>query len=187
MLCHELTVAEADAARGLHLPDVHGLYAGTNDLGDVGAAVDAHGNDTCGKTRKVRDPRNVRQREADHGKSVENKHELHHQGRPADELDVSDRQPLERQNFAHAHTGHERAEDRAEKHGECGDDERIDNAFLKKAVIADDELSDQETLLIGRVGQAMGVELEKIEQISNWIIDRIIWLEQAKIIFEEVK
>ena len=52
---------------------------------------------------------------------------------------------------------------------------------------ADDELSDQETLLIGRVGQAMGVELEKIEQISNWIIDRIIWLEQAKIIFEEVK
>lgn len=52
---------------------------------------------------------------------------------------------------------------------------------------ADDELSDQKTLLIGRVGQAMGVELEKIEQISNWIIDRIIWLEQAKIIFEEVK
>ena len=52
---------------------------------------------------------------------------------------------------------------------------------------ADDELSDQETLLIGRVGQAMGVELEKIEQISNWIIDRIFWLEQAKIIFEEVK
>ena len=91
---HSLTVAEADAARGLHLPDVHGLYAGTNDLGDVGAAVDAHGNDTCGKTRKVRDPRNVRQREADHGKSVENEHELHHQGRPADELDVSDRQPL---------------------------------------------------------------------------------------------
>ena len=52
---------------------------------------------------------------------------------------------------------------------------------------ADDELSDEETLLIGRVGQAMGIELEKIEQISNWIIDRIIWLEQAKIIFEEVK
>lgn len=52
---------------------------------------------------------------------------------------------------------------------------------------ADDVLTDDETLLIGRVGQAMGVELEKIEQISNWIIDRIIWLEQAKIIFEEVK
>lgn len=51
---------------------------------------------------------------------------------------------------------------------------------------ADDVLSDSETLLIGQVGQAMGVELEKIEQISQWVIDRIIWLEEAKIIFEEV-
>jgi len=31
------------------------------------------------------------------------------------------------------------------------------------------------------------LEIEKIEQISNWVIDRIIWLEQAKIIFEEEK
>ena len=52
---------------------------------------------------------------------------------------------------------------------------------------SDGDLSDREVLLIGRVGQAMGLELEKIEQISNWIIDRIIRLEQAKIIFEEVK
>ncbi len=51
---------------------------------------------------------------------------------------------------------------------------------------ADDELSDEETLLIGRIGQAMGVELEKIEQISNWVIDRIISAEEAKVIFEEV-
>lgn len=51
---------------------------------------------------------------------------------------------------------------------------------------ADDELSDSEILLIGRVGQAMGVELEKIEQISQWVIDRLIWLEEGKIIFEEV-
>ena len=51
---------------------------------------------------------------------------------------------------------------------------------------ADDELSDSETLLIGRVGQAMGVELEKIEQISQWVIDRLIWLEEGRIIFEEV-
>jgi len=34
-----MTGAEADAARGLHLPDVHGLHAGTNDLSDVGAVV----------------------------------------------------------------------------------------------------------------------------------------------------
>ena len=29
------------------------------------------------------------------------------------------------------------------------------------------------------------VELEKIEQISQWVIDRVIWLEEAKLIFEE--
>lgn len=49
----------------------------------------------------------------------------------------------------------------------------------------DNELSDSEVLLIGRVGQAMGIELEKIEQISQWVIDRVIWLEEAKLIFEE--
>lgn len=49
----------------------------------------------------------------------------------------------------------------------------------------DAELSTNETLLIGKIGQSMGVSLEKIEQISNWVIDRIIWLEEAKIIFEE--
>ena len=70
------------------------------------------------------------------------------------------------------------------------DNRRAAMELIKEMCIlahADDELSDSETLLIGRIGQAMGIELEKIEQISNWIIDRIIWLEQAKIIFEEVK
>ncbi len=52
---------------------------------------------------------------------------------------------------------------------------------------ADDVLTDKETLFIGRVGQAMGVELDKIEQISNWVIDKIILAEEAKIIFEEVR
>lgn len=51
---------------------------------------------------------------------------------------------------------------------------------------ADDELSDEETAFIGKVGMAMGVDLDKIEQISNWVIDRLIWLEEAKLIFEEV-
>lgn len=51
---------------------------------------------------------------------------------------------------------------------------------------ADNVLSDRETLLIGKVGEAMNVEVEKIEQISQWVIERIIWLEEAKIIFEEV-
>ena len=51
---------------------------------------------------------------------------------------------------------------------------------------ADDDLSDAEVLFIGEVGQAMGIELEKIEQISNWVIDYLIWNEQGKIIFEKI-
>lgn len=69
------------------------------------------------------------------------------------------------------------------------DDRRAALLLIKEMCLlahADDELSDSETLLIGRVGEAMGVELEKIQQISNWIIDRIIWLERGRLIFEEV-
>ena len=69
------------------------------------------------------------------------------------------------------------------------DDRRAALELVKEMCIlahADDELSDSETLLIGRIGQAMGVELEKIEQISQWVIDRLIWVEEGKIIFEEV-
>ena len=51
---------------------------------------------------------------------------------------------------------------------------------------ADKNLSETELLLIGRVGQAMGVELEKIEQISQWVIARFIWEEEGRLIFEEI-
>ena len=51
---------------------------------------------------------------------------------------------------------------------------------------SDGDLSEKEVVLIGEVGQAMGLELEKIEQISQWVIDRIVWLEEGKIIFEKV-
>ena len=51
---------------------------------------------------------------------------------------------------------------------------------------ADEKLSDEEVVFIGKVGLAMGVELEKIEQISNWVIDRLILLDQEKIIFEKI-
>ena len=50
---------------------------------------------------------------------------------------------------------------------------------------ADDELSDRETLFIGKVGQAMNVELEKIEQISNWVIRGIEWEEEGAEIFSD--
>lgn len=51
----------------------------------------------------------------------------------------------------------------------------------------DNVLSDEETLFIGKIGLAMGIEIEKIEQISEWIVEHIIWREQAKLIFEEKK
>ena len=51
---------------------------------------------------------------------------------------------------------------------------------------ADDELSDSEIELIVKVGSVMAVDMEKIEKISNWIIQRLIWEDEGKIIFEEV-
>ena len=50
---------------------------------------------------------------------------------------------------------------------------------------SDSDLSDDEVVFIGNIGNAVGIELEKIEQISNWVVDKIIWIEQGKIIFED--
>ena len=50
---------------------------------------------------------------------------------------------------------------------------------------SDSDLTDAEVILIGSVAEAMDVELEKVQQISQWVIDRIIWLEEGKIIFEK--
>jgi len=68
------------------------------------------------------------------------------------------------------------------------DNRRIALELIKELFMlahTDNNLSDKETIFIGKCGVAMGIELEKIEQISNWVIDRIVWLEQAKIIFED--
>lgn len=51
---------------------------------------------------------------------------------------------------------------------------------------SDGDLSDREILLIGKIGQAMNIELEKVEEISNWVVEKIIWIEKGKIIFEQV-
>ncbi|MCQ2740657.1 MAG: hypothetical protein MJ210_00865 [Alphaproteobacteria bacterium] len=48
----------------------------------------------------------------------------------------------------------------------------------------DGDFSEDEISFIGNLGQALGIELEKVEQISQWVIDRLIWLEEEKIIFE---
>ena len=61
--------------------------------------------------------------------------------------------------------------------------------LIKEACLlanSDGDLSDEEIILIGKIGQAMNIELEKIEEISRWIIERIIWLERGKIILEEI-
>ena len=61
--------------------------------------------------------------------------------------------------------------------------------LIKEACLlsnSDGDLSEQEVIFIGKIGQAMNIELEKIEQISQWVIDRIIWLEEGKIIFEQI-
>lgn len=51
---------------------------------------------------------------------------------------------------------------------------------------SDDDLSDKELLFIGKVGEAMGVTPEKIEEISDWVVEKLILAERAKIVFEEV-
>lgn len=50
----------------------------------------------------------------------------------------------------------------------------------------DGQLSDEETLFIGEVAQATNIELEKVEQISNWVINYLILHEQSKIVFEQI-
>ncbi len=70
----------------------------------------------------------------------------------------------------------------------CIDNRRVALELVKEMCMlahADNELSENETLLIGKVGLAMGVDLDKIAQISQWVIDHIIWLEEAKVIFED--
>ena len=91
---HRLAGRESHAARCLGLAVVDRLNARADDLCDIRAAVHAHGNNAGGKARKVRNPRNIGDFDADHGKTVEDEHQLHHQRRAADELDVRHRQPL---------------------------------------------------------------------------------------------
>lgn len=49
----------------------------------------------------------------------------------------------------------------------------------------DGDMSGEEIILIGKAGEAMGLSLEKIQDISQWVIDRIILQERGKIIFEK--
>ena len=68
-------------------------------------------------------------------------------------------------------------------------DRQIALEWLKELCLlahTDNELSDQEVLFLGKIGEAMGIELSKIEEISSWVIDYIIWRDREKIIFEKI-
>ena len=56
-----------------------------------------------------------------------------------------------------------------------------------KLAHVDSTLSDNEVMFIGKIGRSMGIEIEKVEQISNFVIDCMILDENARIIFEEEK
>lgn len=49
----------------------------------------------------------------------------------------------------------------------------------------DGDLSDSEILFISKVGMALNIPLEKMEQISNWVIRGIEWEEEGAEIFSD--
>ncbi len=49
----------------------------------------------------------------------------------------------------------------------------------------DNSFSDKEGNFICKITEALNIEPQKVSEISSWIIDRIVWLEQAYLIFEE--
>ena len=59
--------------------------------------------------------------------------------------------------------------------------------YLFILAYTDNEFTDTEGRFICDIGEALHLEPQKISQISSWIIDRIIWLEQEALIFEETE
>lgn len=49
----------------------------------------------------------------------------------------------------------------------------------------DGDLSDSEILFISKVGIALNIALEKMEQISNWVIRGVEWEEEGSDIFSD--
>ncbi len=49
----------------------------------------------------------------------------------------------------------------------------------------DNEFTDSEGQFICTIAEAMNIPPTKVSEISSWIVDRIIWLEQANLIFNE--
>lgn len=70
----------------------------------------------------------------------------------------------------------------------CIKDRRLSLELIKDMLTiayTDNDFSDSEGHFICDVGDALKIEPQKIGEISSWIIDHIIWLEQEALIFEE--
>ena len=81
------------------------------------------------------------------------------------------------------------SDDEVSKIVEIIDDRRVSLELIREmCTIAheDGKLTDDETVAIAKIGLAMGVSLEKIEEISHWVIQGLILREEGQLIFEEV-
>ena len=70
----------------------------------------------------------------------------------------------------------------------CITGRRLSLELIKNMLIiayTDNNFSDSEGHFICSVGDSLSIEPQKIGEISSWIIDHIIWLEQEALIFEE--
>ena len=71
----------------------------------------------------------------------------------------------------------------------CIDDRIVALELIKILCLlshTDGVISDSETLFIGDIAQSMNVELDKVEQISEWVLQYMLLKEQAKIVFERI-
>ena len=57
--------------------------------------------------------------------------------------------------------------------------------YMLALAYTDSSFSDKEGHFICKITEALRLEPQKVSEISSWIIDRIVWLEQAYLIFEE--
>lgn len=57
--------------------------------------------------------------------------------------------------------------------------------YMFALAYTDNVFVDSEGQYICKISEALNIEPQKVNSISSWVIDRIIWLEQAVLIFEE--
>lgn len=57
--------------------------------------------------------------------------------------------------------------------------------YMLALAYTDNNFSDTEAHFIQKMTKALKIEPQKVKDMSSWIIDRIIWLEEGHIIFEE--